>query len=106
MAAAHYLAGTHIGASWVLHDWDKEKDMKAQIRDLEEQTLDFKTILEKATKNLESLEFIGLTDNFAESVEMFNHQFPFTHKKIGQPEHHENKRQYQEASEETKDKLR
>ena len=106
MAAAHYLAGTHIGSRWVFHDWDKEKDMKSQIRDLEEQTLDVETILEKATKNLEALDFIGITENFEESVTMFNYQFPNTHKKKGRPEHHENERQYEEATEETKDKLR
>ena len=85
MAAAHYLAGTLRGSSWGLHDWDKGKDINVQIRDLEEQTLDFETILEKATKNLESLEFIGITENFAESLKLFNYQFPFTHKNEGKP---------------------
>ena len=105
-ASAHYLAGTHIGASWVMHDWDKKTELKSQIRDLEEETLDFDTVLEKATENLESLEFIGITEKFDESIKMLKYQFPNTHKAEGISEEHVNKRDYSRASEDVKEKLR
>ena len=99
-------SGTHIGQSWVKHEWDRTLPKSDQLRDLEEDSLNFEKVLSDAADRLESCTWIGLKERLNESIELLNYQFPNGIKKNAVMKSTANKLNYEKPGQNVLDKLK